>query len=210
MLLCFLGFLVFCLKMFILDMFSLDNASVVWNELKDTYDRVDGSVFLNLLQKINSFKQDCSCKAMAELDHNKFLKLMQFLLGIDDVYQPIRSSLLTREILLEVKDAFVAIAKEESHRGITPTFVKTDKPQASAFVSMSNDNRRGNNVDRCFEIIGYPPGFKRNPKLKPINFNNENNNFDASGNFLADGDIKTSTALSFTNVHVMTLISLLN
>ncbi|GJT65932.1 hypothetical protein Tco_1017412 [Tanacetum coccineum] len=30
-----------------------DNASVVSNELKDTYDRVDGSIVFNLLQKIN-------------------------------------------------------------------------------------------------------------------------------------------------------------
>nr|GEV22402.1 ribonuclease H-like domain-containing protein [Tanacetum cinerariifolium] len=34
-----------------------DNAYVVLNELKDTYDRVDGSIVFNLLQKINSFKQ---------------------------------------------------------------------------------------------------------------------------------------------------------
>ncbi|GJW65565.1 serine/threonine-protein kinase MHK isoform X1 [Tanacetum coccineum] len=34
-----------------------DNAVVVWNELKDTYNRVDGFIVFNLSQKINSFKQ---------------------------------------------------------------------------------------------------------------------------------------------------------
>ncbi|GJU13262.1 putative reverse transcriptase domain-containing protein [Tanacetum coccineum] len=62
---------------------------------------------------------DCVCLVRVELvDHDKLLKLMQFLMGLDDKYQPIRSSLLTREILPEVKDAFVIISKEESHRGI--------------------------------------------------------------------------------------------
>ncbi|GJS00359.1 ribonuclease H-like domain-containing protein [Tanacetum coccineum] len=127
-----------------------DNAKKVWKELQETYDRIDGSIVFNLLQKINSFKQgglpvseyyhklnslwrefdiltklpDCTCDAMNELiDHAKLLKLMQFLIGLDDIYQPIRSSMLTREILPEVKDAFVIIAREESHRGIPFTFV---------------------------------------------------------------------------------------
>ncbi|GKF98304.1 ribonuclease H-like domain-containing protein, partial [Tanacetum coccineum] len=139
-----------------------DNAAIVWKELQETYDRIDGSIVFNLLQKINSFKQgglpvseyyhklnslwrefdiltklpDCVCEARAELiDHSKLMKLMQFLMGLDDIYQPIRSSLLTREILPKVKDAFVIVVREESHRGIPPTSAKSDKPQASMFVS---------------------------------------------------------------------------
>ncbi|GKB74208.1 ribonuclease H-like domain-containing protein [Tanacetum coccineum] len=60
------------------------------------------------------------------VDHGKLLKLMQFLMGLNDIYQPIRSSLLTREILLEVKDAFVIISREESHIGIPPSSVIID------------------------------------------------------------------------------------
>ncbi|GKD55910.1 ribonuclease H-like domain-containing protein, partial [Tanacetum coccineum] len=205
-----------------------DNAGKVWEELRDTYDKVDGSIVFNLLQKINTFKQgglpvseyyhklnslwrefdiltklpDCTCAARAELvDHGKLLRLMQFLMGLDDIYQYVRSNILTREILPEAKDTFVIIFREESHRGIPASFVKTKKPQASAFVSRSNDNNRnrpnntngnwsnsnsnngnkenydsllcknyglkGHTIERCFEIIGYPSGFKRNPNLKP-------------------------------------------
>ncbi|GJR83506.1 putative RNA-directed DNA polymerase [Tanacetum coccineum] len=32
-----------------------------------------------------------------------------------------------------------------------------------------NYGLKGHTIDRCFEIIGYLPGFKRNPNLKPIN-----------------------------------------
>ncbi|GKF22939.1 hypothetical protein Tco_0075261 [Tanacetum coccineum] len=42
---------------------------------------------------------------------------MQFLMGLDDIYLPIRSSLLTREPLPDVKIAFSLISTEESHRG---------------------------------------------------------------------------------------------
>ncbi|GJY29242.1 hypothetical protein Tco_0405009, partial [Tanacetum coccineum] len=50
--------------------------------------------------------------------HNKLMKLMQFLMGLDDVYLPIRSSLLTQTELPDVKDAFVIVCREESHRGL--------------------------------------------------------------------------------------------
>ncbi|GJW40243.1 ribonuclease H-like domain-containing protein [Tanacetum coccineum] len=267
-----------------------DNAAKVWNELKDTYDIVNGSIKeFDIPTKL----PDCTCEARVELvDHGKFLRLMQFLMGLDDVYQLIRSSILTMEILPEVKDAFVTISKEGSHRGMPANYVKTAKPQASAFVSRSYDNNRkrtnttngnwsnnnviskegshrgmpanyvktekpqasafvsrsydnnrkrtnttngnwsnnnGNNVnrgnyenllcknyglkchtiDRCFEIIGYPPGFKRNHNLKPTrNFNNIKTNFsDTKGN----NDVKTSTGTVYlTNDQVLKLISLFN
>ncbi|GJZ56105.1 hypothetical protein Tco_0611298, partial [Tanacetum coccineum] len=53
---------------------------------------------------------------------------MQFLMGLDDVYQPIRSSLLTQTELPEIKDAFIIVCREESHRGFGSTF-GVQKPQ---------------------------------------------------------------------------------
>ncbi|GJX15623.1 ribonuclease H-like domain-containing protein [Tanacetum coccineum] len=221
-----------------------DNAALVWKELQETYDRIDGSIVFTLLQKINSFKQgglpvseyyhklnslwrefdiltklpDCVCEARAELiDHGKLMRLMQFLMGLDDVYQPIRSSLLTREILPEVRDAFLIIAREESHRGISSSSVKTEKPQASVGnynnLLCKNCGLKGHTVERCFEIIGYPPGFKRNPNLKVSNNfnNNKNNNADVKTSLVGNNEIRTSTGtLSFTNDQVQKLMSLLN
>ncbi|GJT48931.1 putative RNA-directed DNA polymerase [Tanacetum coccineum] len=255
-----------------------DNAASVWNELKETYDRIDGSIVFNMLQKINSFKQgglpvseyyhklnslwrefdiltklpDCTCEARAEIiDHGKLMRLMQFLMGLDDVYQPIRSSILTREILPEAKDAFLIISREESHRGIpassvkseNASSVKSEKPQVSAFVSRFNNNNKkrntgfwsnGNNgtfgnkgnydsllckncglkghtVDRCFELIGYPPGFKRNLNLKPPNNNNRNSNANTRGGFVSNADGKISVSpVSLSNEQMLKLMSLLN
>nr|GEZ12951.1 ribonuclease H-like domain-containing protein [Tanacetum cinerariifolium] len=122
-----------------------ENAAEVWKELKETYDKLDVSILFNLTMKINNYKQNgllvfeyyhklnflwrefdiltklspCTCDAKSELGkHNQLMKLMQFLMGLDNVYLPIRSSLLTQTELPDVKDAFVIVCREESHRGL--------------------------------------------------------------------------------------------
>ncbi|GJV48883.1 hypothetical protein Tco_1439095 [Tanacetum coccineum] len=44
------------------------------------------------------------------------MKLMQFLMGLDDTYMEIRSSILSRETLPDVRSAYAIISNEESHR----------------------------------------------------------------------------------------------
>ncbi|XP_022023897.1 uncharacterized protein LOC110924167 [Helianthus annuus] len=84
-----------------------------WSDLKDTYDRVEGSVVFGLYQKINSVSQNrtsvseyyhrlntmwkqfdamvqlpsCTCVASTRyIEFSQLIKLMQFLMGLDDVY----------------------------------------------------------------------------------------------------------------------------
>ncbi|GKC96662.1 ribonuclease H-like domain-containing protein [Tanacetum coccineum] len=118
--------------------YSVD-AATVWKNLESTYDKVDGSIIFNLLHKIICLKQEgssladyyhrlnslwrefdaltklptCVCDANKELDtHNKLMKLMQFLMGLDECYLSVRSSLLTRDLIPEVKDAYVIGSRE--------------------------------------------------------------------------------------------------
>nr|GEZ26743.1 hypothetical protein [Tanacetum cinerariifolium] len=163
-------------------------ATIVWKELNETYDKVDGSVV------------KCSCDASKELGlHQQLMNLMQFLMGLDDCYQPVRSSFLTREPLPKVKDAYIVVSRKESHRGVPESFGVTEsKMNATSFVAKSfnsnnsnTNNRRGYNnsnnntsgnlpsnrgpnpnlnckhygktshtIDRCFELVGFPSGFK--------------------------------------------------
>nr|GEU76499.1 ribonuclease H-like domain-containing protein [Tanacetum cinerariifolium] len=60
---------------------------------------------------------------------------------INQYIAPIRSSLLSRENLPDVKDAFVIVFKEESHRGIdsSSTSGSVSKPQISSFVAKTNN-----------------------------------------------------------------------
>ncbi|GKC93294.1 hypothetical protein Tco_1158736 [Tanacetum coccineum] len=89
-----------------------ENVAEVWKELKETCDKLDGSILFNLTMKITKLSP-CTCDAKSELGkHNQLMKLMQFLMGLDDVYLPIRSSLLTQTELPDVKDAFVIVCRE--------------------------------------------------------------------------------------------------
>ncbi|XP_076960870.1 uncharacterized protein LOC143637344 [Bidens hawaiensis] len=135
----------------------------VWQDLKEIYDKVDGYVVFSLYQKINSLNQNgssvseyyhklntmwkqfdamvqlpsCSCNASEKFnDFNQLIKLMQFLMGLDDVYQSVRTSLLTRDPLPTIKTAFSIVSREDSHRNSSGT--SKAQTQNMGFVSKSS------------------------------------------------------------------------
>ncbi|GJW31990.1 ribonuclease H-like domain-containing protein [Tanacetum coccineum] len=66
----------------------------------------------------------------------QLMKLMQFLMGLDDCYQPVRTALLTRDPLPDVKDAYATVSREESHSGIPETPEAIDaKMHANSFAT---------------------------------------------------------------------------
>ncbi|GKE78734.1 ribonuclease H-like domain-containing protein, partial [Tanacetum coccineum] len=76
--------------------------------------------------------------------HNQLMKLMQFLMGLDDSYMLIRSCILSREVLPDVRSAYATISSGESQR-IDSSSVSgsSQRSQASAFVSnVPNRNKR--------------------------------------------------------------------
>ncbi|KAK1431336.1 hypothetical protein QVD17_07793 [Tagetes erecta] len=180
-------------------------ASEVWDELKETYNKIDGSIIYKLHKQINSASQNgslisdyyhklncmwrqydtlidlpkCTCDAANELTKfNQRIKLMQFLMGLDDVYQPLRTQILSKDPLPSVKNAFALISNEESHRGIS----HTDKSQVTAFVAKGPEQKKnqhkreplkcthcnltGHTADKCYELVGYPPNYNKKPNLQ--------------------------------------------
>nr|GEU30826.1 hypothetical protein [Tanacetum cinerariifolium] len=101
------------------------------SKLESTYDKVDGSVIFNLLNKINCVKQGGN--SVADYYHS---------------YQSVRSALLTRDPLSEVKDAYTTVSREESYRAIPESSNVVDsKLNDTSFVvkSFTNNNRKSNN-----------------------------------------------------------------
>ncbi|GKD42528.1 hypothetical protein Tco_1267173 [Tanacetum coccineum] len=95
-----------------------DNAAIVWKELNETYDKVDGSVVYNLLQKINFVKQGGSFVADYYHRLKSLWREFDALTKLPKcIRKPVRSSLLTRDPLHEVKDTYNVVLREESHRG---------------------------------------------------------------------------------------------
>ncbi|GJW60339.1 hypothetical protein Tco_0109674 [Tanacetum coccineum] len=59
----------------------------------------------------------CTCHATEDFKkHNQLMKLMKFLMGLDDAYMQIRSRILSRETLLDVRCAYSIIYSEESDK----------------------------------------------------------------------------------------------
>ncbi|XP_071718544.1 uncharacterized protein [Rutidosis leptorrhynchoides] len=121
-----------------------ENAAEVWEELKETYDKVNGSVIYNVHQSIKSLTQSgltnseyyhklnslwkqfdsltklptCTCDASKDFsDHNSLIKLMQFLMGLDDVYVHIRSNILISDPLPSVKTTFSFVSGKNLTEG---------------------------------------------------------------------------------------------
>ncbi|GJW19214.1 putative RNA-directed DNA polymerase [Tanacetum coccineum] len=157
-------------ELFLGQIFS-KRAKHVWDELKETYDKVDGSVTFNLHHKINSLRQNgisiadyyhklnalwkqfdalvqlprCTCHAAEDFKkHNSLMKLMQFLMGLDDSYMQIRSNILSRDPLPDVRGAYAIISSEESHRVVSTSSVETSQRSQSSVFNSSVNNRGGN------------------------------------------------------------------
>ncbi|GKB15970.1 ribonuclease H-like domain-containing protein [Tanacetum coccineum] len=171
----------------------------VWNELKETYDKMDGYVVFNLMHKINNLKQ-------GDLFVPDYCHKLNSLWREFDILTILPACVCeAKDPLPNAKDVFYVVSREESHRGLHPGSSSSSKVQPAAFIAKTNNNtnnfnRRvnGNNnnnnanrgpnpnllckncglightIERCYEIIGYPTGFKRNPNLSRHTRNNNN------------------------------------
>ncbi|GKC23869.1 ribonuclease H-like domain-containing protein, partial [Tanacetum coccineum] len=188
-------------ELFLGQIFS-KRARHVWEELRETYDKVDGSVTFNLHHKIHTMKQNgstladyyhnlnalwkqfdclvelprCTCHAAADFKkHNQLMKLMQFLMGLDDSYMSIRSSILSRDPLPDVRNAYATISSEESHRVIASSMSdSSQRTQTAAFASNAPNRtvfQRGQSSNSSFR-----PNNFTNPGPRPNNNNQSRQN----------------------------------
>ncbi|GJV50509.1 ribonuclease H-like domain-containing protein [Tanacetum coccineum] len=77
--------------------------------------------------------------------YQQLMKLMQFLMGLADYYQSVRSALLTWDPFPDVKDAYTIVSSKESYRGIPESSGVTEsKMNATSFATKSFKNNRSN------------------------------------------------------------------
>ncbi|GKA78444.1 putative RNA-directed DNA polymerase [Tanacetum coccineum] len=202
-----------------------DGVNAIVLELKETYDKVDGSIMFGLHHQINTLKQNgssiadyyhklnalwkqfdamielpkCVCNASEGFKkHTQLMKLMQFLMGLDDSYMQMRSYTLSIEVLPDVRSAYATISSEESHRVVVGSIAGfSQRNQASDFVS-NNLGFNDHTIDRCFKIIRYPADFRK----KKFGQNSKGKNI--SNNVVGSG-----SSTGFTDEQMATLISLI-
>ncbi|GKE39061.1 ribonuclease H-like domain-containing protein [Tanacetum coccineum] len=137
------------------------------DELKETYDKVDGFVTFNMHHKINSLSQNgssiadyyhrlnvlwkqfdslvqlprCTCHAVEDFKkHNQLMKLMQFLMGLDDYHMQIRSNILSRDELPDVRSDYAIISSKESYRVDFSSGIGTSQRSQSSVFSYNVGN----------------------------------------------------------------------
>ncbi|GJV01000.1 ribonuclease H-like domain-containing protein [Tanacetum coccineum] len=182
-----------------------ENAAVVWKELKETYDKVDGSIVYNLLQKINYVKKGAS--SVADYYHrlNSLWREFDALTKLPKCSCEVKSSLLTRDLLSEVKDAYNVVSREESRRGIPETSGSTEsKMNATSFAtkSFNNNKRNFNSNNNTREPLSNSNNRGPNPNL------NFNPNTDFKGNDKQSSVCDTPS--SFTVDQMRKLLILIN
>ncbi|GJZ09610.1 ribonuclease H-like domain-containing protein [Tanacetum coccineum] len=177
------------------------NAKLMWDELAETYDKIDGSVIFNLHYKINIVSQIGS--KLSDYYHKlnslwrEYDAMVQ--LPIYDVYAPIRSTLLTTNPLPTVKEAFSPLLRDESHRNI---HCGSSGVKSNPSLVCKHCNMNGHTLESCFELIGYPPNFKRRN-----NTSQNSNNVSVSGKTV---DSSAGVSYTLTSDQYKRMISLLD
>ncbi|GJY38415.1 ribonuclease H-like domain-containing protein [Tanacetum coccineum] len=124
---------------------------------------------------------------------------MQFLMGLDDVYQPIKSSLLTRDPIPDVKTAFSIISREESHRGSSSS---SSGNKAQAFVFVAKVHNNNNNFKKNLST--------KNPNLANNGNNNNQSSVSSNNSSTNTAEVPTYAAPSLTTDQIEQLINMLN
>ncbi|GJX87271.1 retrovirus-related pol polyprotein from transposon TNT 1-94 [Tanacetum coccineum] len=157
-------------------------------ELKETYDKVDGYVTFSLHHKIHTLSQNGSSiadyyhklnvlwkqfDALIELPrytcyaaddfkkHNQLMKLMQFLMGLDDTYMQIRSFILSGETLPDVRSAYAIISSEESHMILTGSMSGTSQRSQTSAFNVNAPNRGNFQRSQTFTSFSRPSNNNR-------------------------------------------------
>ncbi|XP_057950920.1 uncharacterized protein LOC131145747 [Malania oleifera] len=161
----------------------LTSAYDIWEELKTRYLRSDGPRLQanSQLQMWNS--QPVFLQFLKNfLDRQQSDFVMKFLIGLHDSYSMMRSQLLLQSPLPSMSKVFSLLLQEESQRSLsnavgisidshamnaaqTQRFVATSgirftKPKMKGNVTCSHCGYNGHLADKCFHLIGYPPGWK--------------------------------------------------
>ncbi|XP_073277012.1 uncharacterized protein [Primulina huaijiensis] len=181
---------IFCGLVYAKDAYS------VWEDLKERFDKICGSriyvihrdivrlsqgsstisVYFSKLKQLwdelSSMVTSPSCECLASrsyVEYEQQQRLIQFLMGLNDSYGPIRSQILLLSPLPSVSQAYSLVSQEESHRQVMTFQTITDAP-TTAFYSSSfkqsgsikceHCSMPGHMKENCFRLIGYPPGHK--------------------------------------------------
>ncbi|XP_073296507.1 uncharacterized protein [Primulina huaijiensis] len=160
------------------------DASTVWSDLKDQFDKINGSRIFSLHRELGRLTQgnntisvyfcklkqlwdeysslvtlpSCECAAARKyVEHDQQQRLLQFLMGLNDSYMHVRSQILMMVPLPTVGQAFSLLSQEESHRLLS----SVEQPAAVFYSRQGRSDERRKDVLTC-EHCGWNGHVKAN------------------------------------------------
>ncbi|KAJ4746686.1 Retroelement pol polyprotein-like [Rhynchospora pubera] len=95
-------------------------------------------------------------------------KIHQFLMGLDDVYDTIRTTILSMDPLPSLNKVYSTVIQEERHKSVVRG--REEHSEAVGFAvhvrkgekpTCTHCGKVGHEISQCFEIVGYPEGWGR-------------------------------------------------
>nr|GEW08725.1 ribonuclease H-like domain-containing protein [Tanacetum cinerariifolium] len=162
---------------------DIDQFDPMYLHSNDTNDVFLGQVFSKNAKNYDSLVNlpDCTCANSDKLkEHNQLLKLMQFLMGLNEVYASIRSIILTTDLIPDVRGALLPYL-EMSLIGVPSLILCLRLEMVILLLWLGL-------ITGCFELIGYPHNFKKNigPNKSSASNNVVSGNKDQSHTFTDD------------------------
>ncbi|XP_015162188.1 uncharacterized protein [Solanum tuberosum] len=158
-----------------------DDAAEVWRDLKDRFNKVDGSRIYQLHREICTIHQgnltvsgyytkmrllwdefdasmpppSCDCdKSRSYIDHLAYLRLFAFLMGLSEVFCQARSQILMMSPLPNVNKAYAMIMADESQRATAGTHSSKDMLESTSLYA-----GKGQHIQRN---VRFPQTKKKN------------------------------------------------
>nr|CAD1842353.1 unnamed protein product [Ananas comosus var. bracteatus] len=127
----------------------------------------------------------CSCGAAKEfVQEREKEKVHQFLMGLGDAYNTIRSQILSIDPMPNLSKVYAFVVREEKQQSLfasrgpkveaaalhVSNVVKTNQRDSNRFKERCNHCKKlGHNKSRCYELVGYPPNWsnRRSSRFVP-------------------------------------------
>ncbi|KAL5540630.1 hypothetical protein UlMin_043205 [Ulmus minor] len=159
-----------------------DSAYEIWNDLCDRFNQGNGPRPVPM----------CQCGGLRVWsDHQHKEYVLHFLMGLNESYAQIRGQILMMEPLPTINKVFSLVIQEERHRNIGGnSAIPVSKPLAfgsnyNAPTGSSGGSKTkrdkvtcthcgfiGHTKDKCYRLVGYPPGWRVKSKTSNSMANN--------------------------------------
>ncbi|GKA19993.1 leucine-rich repeat transmembrane protein kinase protein [Tanacetum coccineum] len=113
-------------------------------EIVERYGHSNGPLIYQLEKELSKIKQECTCAIYDKIiERDSYLKLIQFLMKLNDEYESVRSQILAMDPLPNVNKAYYIVQQIEKQKQVTSYSF-----DPSAFFANTNNNRQTTSTRR--------------------------------------------------------------